>query len=306
MTEETQDKFDNILIPTGPNSMVELSNQDLLTFIQNQITQDNSIRYQGLQNDTMQTTNNPKIVTNKNETHFFPSQEPSSTTQEKMLQSFDHNHNTHELAIPKEHYLFESQSPFQVTNPNHNRFTKKTTSIIDQGHKFMEEGNKTETVHNHCGKDTSSKFPKLYQDQNWEDETNRKVITKNTPTTKQNPKNKYKAKPQGSTPIPKQTLSKRKEDTPVPILFSPDKQKTVNAPPHKRTSRNINSSKYAKLRAILEDLEDQEHSPKSPHSKNRKENRTLHHFQIEVVHIMKQDMARMIEKCKPIKPKKSS
>ena len=130
MTEETQEKFDNILIPTGPNSMVELSNQDLLTFIQNQITQDNSIRYQGLQNDTMQTTNNPKIVTNKNETQFFPPQETPSTTQEQMLHSFDHNYNTHELAIPKEHYLFELQSPFQVTNPNHKRFTNKTTSIM--------------------------------------------------------------------------------------------------------------------------------------------------------------------------------
>ena len=72
MTEEIQEKFDNILIPTGTNPMVELSNQDLLTFIQNQISQDTSIRYQGSQKDTMQTTNNPKIVTNKNETHFSP------------------------------------------------------------------------------------------------------------------------------------------------------------------------------------------------------------------------------------------
>ena len=111
MTEEIQEKFDNILIPTGTNPMVELSNQDLLAFIQNQISQDTSIRYQGSQKDTMQTTNNPTIVTNKNETHFFPPQEPSSTTQERMLQSLDHNHNIHELTIPKEHYLFESQSP---------------------------------------------------------------------------------------------------------------------------------------------------------------------------------------------------
>ena len=306
MTEEIQEKFDNILLPTGTNPMVELSNQDLLTFIQNQISQDTSIRYQGSQKDTMQTTNNPTIVTNKNETHFFPPQEPSSTTQERMLQSFDHNHNIHELTIPKEHYLFESQSPFQVTNSNHNRFTKKTNHIIDQARKFLEEGNEIKTVNNHCGMEASSEIPKLYQDHNGDDETDQKAIMNNITTTKQNHKNKYKEKPHGSTPIPKNTSSKRKEDTPVPILFSPDKQKTVNAPPHKRISRNINSSKYAKLRAILEDLEEQEHSPKSPHSQKKKENRTLHHFQIEVVHIMKEDMARMIEKCKPIKSKKSS
>ena len=178
-------------------------------------------------------------------------------------------------------------------------------------------------------------FLKLYQDQNWQDETDPKIITtesermeppiqrptqpnketssiivdqprKQTQTTRQNPKDKHKAKTQGSTPTLIQTSSKRKEDTPSPILFSTDKQKTVIVPPHKRTSRNINSSKYAKLRAILEELEDQEHSPKSPHSKNKKENKTLHHFQIEVANIMKEDMSRLIEKCKSGKPKKSS
>ena len=241
MTEETQNDFDNILVPKGLNSMMELSNQDLLTFIQNHTTQNNNTRYQGVQNSNMQTPNNPNFVTNKNETQFFPSQEPSSTTQEQMLHSFDHNYNKHELAIPKEHYLFESQAPFQVTNPNHERFTNKTTSIIDQSHTFMKEGNNAKTVHEHCGIDTSSQFLKPYQDHNWQGETDPGIITKNTPTTRQNPKNKYKAKTQGSTPIPKQTFS-RKEDTPSPILFSPDKQKTVIAPPHKRTSRNINSS----------------------------------------------------------------
>ena len=35
MTEETQNNLDNILVPKGLNSMMELSNQDLLTFIQN-------------------------------------------------------------------------------------------------------------------------------------------------------------------------------------------------------------------------------------------------------------------------------
>ena len=102
-----------------------------------------------------------------------------------MLQSFDHNHNIHELTIPKEHYLFESQSPFQVTNSNHNRFTKKTNHIIDQARKFLEEGNEIKTVNNHCGMEASSEIPKLYQDHNGDDETDQKAITNNTTTTKQ-------------------------------------------------------------------------------------------------------------------------
>ena len=88
MTEETQNDFDNILVPKGLNSMMELSNQDLLTFIQNHTTQNNNTRYQGVQNSNMQTPNNPTFVTNKNETQIFPSQEPSSTTQEQRLESF--------------------------------------------------------------------------------------------------------------------------------------------------------------------------------------------------------------------------
>ena len=165
MTEEIQNNFDNILVPKGLNSMMELSNQDLLTFIQNHTTQNNNTRYQGVQNNNMQTTNNPNFVTNRNETQFFPSQEPSSTTQEQILESFDHNYNTHELAIQKEPYLFESQAPFQVTKPNHERFTNKTISILDQSLAFMKEGNNAKTVHKHCSIDTSSQFLKLYQDQ---------------------------------------------------------------------------------------------------------------------------------------------
>ena len=335
MTEETQNDFDNILVPKGLNSMMDSSNQDLLTFIQNHTTQNNNTRYQGVQNSNMQTPNNPNFVTNKNETQFFPSQEPSSTTQEQRLESFDHNYNTQELAIPKEPYPFDSQVPFHVTTPNHKRFTNMTIPILDQSLIFMKEGNNIKAVHRHCRKDTPSQFLKLYQVQNWQDEKDPETITtknncmespirmstqsnketssiivdhsqKQTQPTRQNPKDKHRAKPQGSTPTLKQTSSKRKEDTPSPILFSTDKQKTVIVPPHKRTSRNINSSKYAKLRAILEELEDQEHSPKSPHSKNKKENKTLHHFQIEVANIMKEDMSRLIEKCKSGKPKKSS
>ena len=174
MTEETQDKFDNILVPTGPNSMVELSNQDLLTFIQNQ---SNNARYQGVQNNNMKNTNNSKFVTNKNETQFFPSQEPSSTTQEQRLESFDHNYNTQELAIPKEPYPFDSQVPFQVTNPNHERFTNKTIPILDQSLIFMKKDNNTKAVHRHCGMDTPSQFLGLYQVQNWQDVKDPETIT---------------------------------------------------------------------------------------------------------------------------------
>ena len=73
MTEATQDDFDNTLLPRGQNSMMELSNQDLLTFIQNHTTKNNNTRYQGIQNNNIQTPNNPNYVTNKNETQFFHS-----------------------------------------------------------------------------------------------------------------------------------------------------------------------------------------------------------------------------------------
>jgi hypothetical protein len=66
--------------------------------------------------------------------------------------------------------------------------------------------------------------------------------------------------------------------------------------PHKRSTRNITTSKYAKLRSILEKLEDQETSPSSPTSKAKKSNRTLHDFQVEVAAINKNDMSRMISR----------
>ena len=66
--------------------------------------------------------------------------------------------------------------------------------------------------------------------------------------------------------------------------------------PHKRSTRNITTSKYAKLRSILEKLEDQETSPSSPTSQAKKSNRTLHDFQVEVAAINKNDMSRMISK----------
>ena len=146
-------------------------------------------------------------MTNTNETQFFPPQEPSSTTQEQMLHSFDHNYKEHELAIPKERHSFESQTPFQVTYPNHERLTNKTTSIFDQSHTFMQEGNNTKTVNEHCGMETSSQFLKLYQDHNWQGETDPEMITKNNPTTTQNPKNTYKAK----NPSPNKHFQKEKK-----------------------------------------------------------------------------------------------
>ena len=79
----------------------------------------------------------------------------------------------------------------------------------------------------------------------------------------------------------------------------PSRSTTIEKPttifsPHKRTTRNIITSKYAKLRSILEKLEDQEYSPNSPTTKSRRDNRTLHDFQVEVVAIMKNDMSSII------------
>ena len=62
----------------------------------------------------------------------------------------------------------------------------------------------------------------------------------------------------------------------------------------KRSSRNIATSKYAKLRLILEKLEDQEYAPHSPTTSQKKENRTLADFQVEVVALMKNEMSRII------------
>ena len=251
------------------------------------------------------------------------------------MESFDHNYNTQELSIPKEPYPFDSQVPFQVTTPNHERLTNKTIPTLDPSLIFMKKENNTKAVHRHCGLDTPSQFLGLYQVQNWpEVKTPETITTKNnciesptqmstqynqdtnstivkhlqkqTQSIRQNAKDKHRAKPQGSTSILKQPSSKRREDTPSPTLFSTSKPTTAIVSPHKRTSRNINTSKYARLRTILEKLEDQEYSPNSPHSKNKKENKTLHHFQVEVANIMKEDMSCLIEQCRPSKPKKSS
>ena len=89
--------------------------------------------------------------------------------------------------------------------------------------------------------------------------------------------------------------SKKGKSRPSRSSVTADKLTTIISP-HKRTTRNIATSKYAKLRSILEKLEDQEYSPNSPTTKEKKGNRTLHDFQVEVVAIMKSDMSRIITK----------
>ena len=180
MAETTQDDFDNVLLPRGQNPIMEISNQDLLAFIQNHTTQNNNTQYNGVQNNNMQIQNNPNDVTNKNETQFFHAQEPSSTTQEQRLESFDHNYNTQQFTIPKEPYPFDSQVPFQVTTPNHERLTNKTIPILDPILILMKKDNNTKAVHRHCGLDTPSQFLGLYQVQNWpEGRTQETITTKN-------------------------------------------------------------------------------------------------------------------------------
>ena len=64
----------------------------------------------------------------------------------------------------------------------------------------------------------------------------------------------------------------------------------TNSSRRKRSSRNIATSKYAKLRLILEKLEDQEYTPQSPTTSQKRENRTLADFQTEVVALMRSEM----------------
>ena len=71
-------------------------------------------------------------------------------------------------------------------------------------------------------------------------------------------------------------------------------QSNTSSSRQKRSSRNITTSKYAKLRLILEKLEDQEYTPQSPTTSLKKENRTLADFQVEVVALMKSEMSRII------------
>ena len=224
---------------------------------------------------------------------------------------------------------------FPVTAPNHERLTNKTIPVLDPNLIFMKTDNNTKAVHRHCGLNTPSQFLGLYQVQNWPEAKTPETITtktnciaspiqmstqqkqdndsnvvthlqKQTQSARQNIKDKHRAKQQRPPIVLKQPSSRRKEDNPSPALFSTNKPATAIISPHKRTSRNITTSKYSRLRAILEKLEDQEYSPNSPHTKNKKGNKTLHHFQVEVVNIMKEDQSRLIEQYRLSKSKKSS
>ena len=79
-----------------------------------------------------------------------------------------------------------------------------------------------------------------------------------------------------------------------PKLVDTSNKTDSNPNRRKRSSRNIATSKYSKLRMILEKLEDQEYSPMSPTSAQKRENRTLADFQVEVVALMKSEMSRII------------
>ena len=91
------------------------------------------------------------------------------------------------------------------------------------------------------------------------------------------------------------TSSKKGKSRPSKAAVTKEKITTIISP-HKRSTRNISTSKYAKLRSILEKLEDQETSPKSPTSQARKANKTLQDFQVEVAAIIKNDYSRMISR----------
>ena len=123
-----------------------------------------------------------------------------------------------------------------------------------------------------------SPFPNTMPIENKQGNNNSNMVSQlQKQTTCQDIKDTSRKKLQKSTVILKQpSSSRRKEDTPSPALFSVDKPKFIS--PHKRTWRNIATSKYARLRAILEKLKDQEYSPNFPHTKNKKENKNLHHF----------------------------
>ena len=87
--------------------------------------------------------------------------------------------------------------------------------------------------------------------------------------------------------------SKPKKGRPPKLSDTSDKPDT-NSSRRKRSSRNIATSKYSKLRLILEKLEDQEFSPQSPTTSEKRENRTLAEFQTEVVALMRSEMSRII------------
>ena len=89
--------------------------------------------------------------------------------------------------------------------------------------------------------------------------------------------------------------SKPKKGRPPKLSDTSDKPDT-NSSRKKRSSRNIVTSKYAKLRLILEKLEDQEYSPQSPTTSEKRENRTLAEFQTEVVALQRSEMSRIISR----------
>ena len=87
--------------------------------------------------------------------------------------------------------------------------------------------------------------------------------------------------------------SKPRKGRPPKLSGASDKPDTDSSR-RKRSSRNIATSKYAKLRLILEKLEDQEYTPQSPTTSEKRENRTLAEFQTEVVALMRSEMSRII------------
>ena len=89
--------------------------------------------------------------------------------------------------------------------------------------------------------------------------------------------------------------SKPKKGRPPKLSDTSDKPDT-NSSRKKRSSRNIVTSKYAKLRLILEKLEDQEYSPQSPTTSEKRENRTLAEFLTEVVALQRSEMSRIISR----------
>ena len=136
--------------------------------------------------------------------------------------------------------------------------------------------------------------PEVHRDQNPEPKAH--TSTSTSPILEKHPPVPLKTthKPKIIKQIVK-TSSKKGKSRHSKSSSTKEKVTTIISP-HKRSTRNITTSKYAKLRSILEKLEDQETSPSSPTSKAKKSNKTLHDFQVEVAAINKNDMSRMISK----------
>ena len=128
------------------------------------------------------------------------------------------------------------------------------------------------------------------------------------PATKQTAMASARASPIPSTSSPLRLKSDHKPEIIKQVIRSSSKPRKGRPPKRpdtsdkfdntssrlKRSSRNIVTSKYAKLRLILEKLEDQEYAPHSPTTSQKKENRTLADFQVEVVALMKNEMSHII------------